>query len=79
MKAKKIPVRTCVITKERFPKAELIRIVKDNTGKDASVKIVNNFIDQATQDKIKNTIQGIFESYKNTDEIKSNKNDKIIT
>lgn len=33
MKAKKIPVRTCVITKERFPKAELIRIVKDNTGK----------------------------------------------
>ena len=32
MKAKKIPVRTCVITRERFPKAELIRIVKDNTG-----------------------------------------------
>lgn len=50
--------------------------VKDNTGKDSLVKIVNNFIDNATQDKIKNTIQGIFESYKNTDEIKSNKNDK---
>ena len=50
--------------------------VKDNTGKDASVKIVNNFIDNATQDKIKNTIQGIFKAYAGTDEIKSNKKDK---
>ena len=32
MKTRKIPVRTCVITKEKFPKAELIRIVKDNLG-----------------------------------------------
>lgn len=29
---KKIPLRQCVITKERVPKSELIRIVKDNTG-----------------------------------------------
>ncbi len=33
MKIKKIPLRTCVITKEKLPKAELIRVVKDNTGK----------------------------------------------
>ena len=28
MKVKKIPMRTCVITNERFPKKELLRIVK---------------------------------------------------
>lgn len=28
MKIKKIPMRTCVITKERLPKAELLRIVR---------------------------------------------------
>ncbi|MEG0025738.1 MAG: YlxR family protein [Bacilli bacterium] len=41
MKTKKIPMRTCIITKEKFPKQELIRIVKtplkeikiDPTGK----------------------------------------------
>ena len=33
MKQRKIPLRKCIITNERFPKQELIRIVKDNTGK----------------------------------------------
>lgn len=41
MKNKKIPLRTCVITKEQLPKKDLIRIVKnkdnevfiDQTGK----------------------------------------------
>lgn len=41
MKVKKIPLRTCVVTKEKLPKQELIRIVKtpdnnvviDQTGK----------------------------------------------
>ena len=28
MKAKKIPMRMCSVTKERFPKQELIRVVK---------------------------------------------------
>ena len=28
MKVKKIPMRTCVITKEKLPKQELIRIVR---------------------------------------------------
>lgn len=41
MKVKKIPLRTCVITKEKLPKQELLRIVRtpekevviDETGK----------------------------------------------
>lgn len=33
MKPKKIPMRTCVITKEKYPKKELIRVVRDNIGK----------------------------------------------
>lgn len=32
MKAKKIPLRTCVITKEKLPKAELIRVVRTPEG-----------------------------------------------
>lgn len=30
---KKVPLRSCVITKEKLPKKDLIRIVKDNNGK----------------------------------------------
>lgn len=33
MKLKKIPMRTCVVTKEKYPKKDLIRVVRDNTGK----------------------------------------------
>ena len=33
MKQRKIPLRTCVITKEKLEKKDLIRVVKDNTGK----------------------------------------------
>ena len=32
MKVKKIPMRTCVVTNERFPKKELLRIVKTPEG-----------------------------------------------
>lgn len=32
MKQKKIPMRTCVVTKEKFPKKELIRIVRSPEG-----------------------------------------------
>lgn len=32
MKARKIPMRTCVVTKEQLPKKELLRIVRDKTG-----------------------------------------------
>ena len=41
MKQKKIPMRTCVVTKEKYPKKELLRVVRtpentivvDETGK----------------------------------------------
>lgn len=33
MKNRKIPLRTCIITKEKLPKQELIRIVKNNENK----------------------------------------------
>ncbi len=32
MKTRKIPLRTCVITKEQFPKKELIRVVRAKEG-----------------------------------------------
>lgn len=32
MNNKKIPMRTCVVTKEKFPKKELIRVVRNNEG-----------------------------------------------
>ncbi len=32
MKMKKIPLRTCVITKEKLPKKELLRIVRTPEG-----------------------------------------------
>lgn len=32
IKQKKIPMRSCVVTKEKYPKKELIRVVKDNLG-----------------------------------------------
>lgn len=30
MKTKKIPLRTCVVTREKFEKKDLIRVVKNN-------------------------------------------------
>ena len=32
MKVKKIPMRSCVVTKEKVPKAELLRIVRTPDG-----------------------------------------------
>lgn len=32
MKVKKIPMRSCVVTKERFPKSELVRVVRTPVG-----------------------------------------------
>ena len=32
MKTKKIPLRTCVITKEKLPKKELVRVVRTPEG-----------------------------------------------
>ncbi len=30
---KKIPMWTCVVTREKYPKKDLIRVVRDNEGK----------------------------------------------
>lgn len=32
MKTRRIPLRTCVVTREQFPKNELLRVVRDNEG-----------------------------------------------
>lgn len=32
MKVKKIPMRTCVVTREKYEKKELLRVVRDNLG-----------------------------------------------
>ena len=32
MKTRKIPMRMCVVTREKYPKSELIRVVKSPTG-----------------------------------------------
>lgn len=64
MKVKKIPLRTCVITKEQLPKKELLRIVRtkegnvivDETGKingrGAYIKKDINVLDKAIKSKI---------------------------
>ena len=66
MKTKKIPLRTCVITKEKLPKGELIRVVRtpegnvivDKTGKangrGAYLKKDLETINKAEQSKLLN-------------------------
>lgn len=63
MKSKKIPMRTCVVTKEKVDKRDLIRVVKDNeghifvdptgkkNGKGAYLKLSKEVIDQAKKTK----------------------------
>lgn len=63
MKNKKVPLRTCVITKEKLPKQELIRVVKDNennvfidltgksNGRGAYIKRDINVLDTAIKTK----------------------------
>ena len=64
MKKRKIPMRTCVITKEKLPKRELIRVVRtplgeiivDETGKangrGAYIKKDKETIEKARKSKI---------------------------
>lgn len=68
MKTKKIPMRMCVVTKEKYPKSELIRVVKtpeneikvDKTGKlngkGAYLKKDIEVLKKAKQGKILNKI-----------------------
>ena len=65
---KKIPCRTCVITKEKLPKNELIRVVRtpegnvviDESGKlngrGAYLKLDINVIDKAKTSKVLNRV-----------------------
>lgn len=71
MKNKKIPLRTCVVTKEQLPKQELVRIVKnkDNevfidltgkaNGRGAYLKKDIEAIEKAKKTKILNSKLGI--------------------
>ena len=64
MQVKKIPMRSCVVTKEKLPKKELIRIVRtpegnvivDSTGKangrGAYIKLALEVINQAEKTHI---------------------------
>ncbi len=64
MQVKKIPMRSCVVTKEKLPKKELIRIVRtpegnvivDQSGKvngrGAYIKLTMEVIDQAEKTHI---------------------------
>ena len=64
MKTRKIPLRTCVITKEQLPKQELLRIVRtkegevlvDETGKvngrGAYIKKDVNVLETAIKNKV---------------------------
>ena len=64
MKMKKIPMRSCVVTKEKLPKQELVRIVRtpegnviiDTTGKangrGAYMKLSMEVIDKARKSKV---------------------------
>ena len=68
MKLKKIPMRTCVISKEKLPKQELIRIVRtpdlkiiiDETGKangrGAYLKKDKQIFEKAQKSKVLNRI-----------------------
>ena len=64
MKVKKIPMRTCVVTKEQLPKKELLRIVRDKdlnvsvdptgkaNGRGAYIKKSLDTLEQAKKSKI---------------------------
>ena len=61
---KKIPMRSCVVTKEKLPKRELLRIVKNNenkvfvdltgkaNGRGAYIKADKSVIDKAKKSKV---------------------------
>ena len=71
MKVKKVPMRSCVVTKERCEKKDLIRVVKtpenevivDETGKQnghgAYLKKDLAVIEKAEENKILNSVLGI--------------------
>ena len=71
MKAKKIPMRECIVTKERLPKKELVRVVRtpegnvvvDTTGKTngrgAYLKIDKEVFLKAKTSKVLNRVLNV--------------------
>ena len=63
-KTRKVPLRTCVVTKEKLPKKELIRIVRNKdgevfvdetgklNGKGVYLKLDREVVEQARKSKI---------------------------
>ena len=82
MKTKKIPMRMCVITREKFPKMELIRVVRtpENTvivdltgkanGKGAYLKKDLAVIEKAEKNKVLNKILEVEVSVEIYEELK---------
>lgn len=64
MKNRKIPLRTCVVSKEKLPKQELVRVVKNNenvvfvdltgksNGRGAYIKKDKDILDKAIKSKV---------------------------
>lgn len=64
MKQRKVPMRTCVVTREKYPKNELIRVVRTpegnvlvdksgkQNGKGAYLKLDEAVINKARQSKV---------------------------
>ena len=64
MRQRKIPMRTCVVTREKYPKNELIRVVRTpegnvlvdasgkQNGKGAYLKLDETVINKARQSKV---------------------------
>ena len=71
MKNKKIPMRSCVVTKEKLPKGELLRIVRTTTreivpdisgkinGRGAYIKKDINVLEKAKKSKV---LERVFET-----------------
>ena len=54
---KKIPERTCVITKEKYPKKELIRVVRNKEG-EVFASLNYKFADRKSEkNRVQNTLR----------------------
>jgi len=81
MKPKKLPLRKCVVTQERLPKNELVRVVKtkdgevfvDTSGKangrGAYLKLNKQVIEKAMKKNVLNRVLGVEVSEKVFEEL----------
>ena len=68
MKVKKIPLRTCIITKEQLPKQELLRVVRTPYGEVVTVleraikgKVLEKKLECPIEDSVYEQIRKIIE------------------